>query len=972
MIKTQTDGMKAKRSIAVVNSEPLVFTEEDAVDTMYRVGKGKVFVYAAERSAEGSLGSRCYVATFGEGEFFFPLVGTDDTVFIASGALNTEVVAYSKSELLQRRGKSGSTTGLNPIIAEFLHAASANLRRGSAESRDVRAIGRSGKYPAGSCLTSAELIWVKAGESVLAFNGRPTDDWVGSSWFPVSPRHTIYLEFEGSITVARTDKMIADGLLAASLDAYLRGLSIQLCEEKRVRERADDLAIAERHLRSGETLSDSLGRLGAILEGPSPSADFLSGGRPAASLFGAVACAAEAQGIRIVPIPGKEYDAGTNGLHEICRDNCIRVRPILLRGQWWKEDCGPLVCFMEGAEGESPVPVALIPRRGRGYSIPDCGDGLCIPVNEAVAERIAPQSFMLYKPFPNKRLTLADIVRLALGAIAADSRRYIVLGIVGSLIGLLIPEMTRYFLDSVIPSSARGQLAQLTLLVSCTTVTMAMFDVIKGIAMTRMETRADFILQAAVMDRVLKLPVPFFRDYTSGDLSDRSMAIMRIRSILSRQILSGMMSFIFSLVFLFQLFRYSPALSSRGLLYCLVLVAVLAVITLLQYRYEKNVAEIQGSLSGTLFQFIKGASKICVTGAENDAFGVWADRFIEKKKYAFKSGFVNNIYATISSVFPIVVSILFYITYMGFANTADGGLSTGTFIAFLSSYASFQAALISMASAVSSSVNIIPLYKRAKPILESVPEVVETKPVVTGLRGDIEVSNISFRYSPDGPYILKGVSMKIERGEFIAIVGGSGSGKSTLLRLLLGFEKAESGAIYYDSKDMDTLDVTSLRRHMGVVLQNGSLMEGSVLSNIVGSSSLTIDDAWDAARKVGFDEDIRGMPMGMHTVISAGGGTLSGGQRQRLIIARAIIHKPSILFFDEATSALDNKTQAIVGESLESLNVTRVVIAHRLSTIIKADRIFVLQGGVIEETGTYAELMEREGFFYELANRQQA
>ena len=212
--------------------------------------------------------------------------------------------------------------------------------------------------------------------------------------------------------------------------------------------------------------------------------------------------------------------------------------------------------------------------------------------------------------------------------------------------------------------------------------------------------------------------------------------------------------------------------------------------------------------------------------------------------------------------------------------------------------------------------------------------------------------------------------MKINAGEFVAIVGPSGCGKSTLFRLLLGFEQPEAGSIFYDAQDLKGLDLNSVRRQIGVVLQNSTLFRGDVFANIIGSKPLTLDDAWEAARLAGLDNDLRQMPMGMHTVITDGGGGLSGGQRQRLMIARAIVSKPRILLFDEATSALDNNTQAIVSRSLEGLKATRIVIAHRLSTVQNADRIYVFDEGNVVQSGTFTELIQQDGLFAALAKRQ--
>ena len=219
--------------------------------------------------------------------------------------------------------------------------------------------------------------------------------------------------------------------------------------------------------------------------------------------------------------------------------------------------------------------------------------------------------------------------------------------------------------------------------------------------------------------------------------------------------------------------------------------------------------------------------------------------------------------------------------------------------------------------------------------------------------------------------ILNDISLRIPNGQYVAIVGKTGCGKSTLLRLLLGFEKPERGSIYYDKKDSCSLDMHSVRKKIGTVMQDGKLFQGSIYENIIiADPTLSMDAAWKAAEVAGIAEDIKKMPMGMHTQISGMAGGISGGQRQRLMIARAVAPKPKILFLDEATSALDNITQKHVSDALDALKCTRVVIAHRLSTIRHCDRILVMDGGKIIEDGNYDELIARKGFFAELVERQ--
>ena len=266
---------------------------------------------------------------------------------------------------------------------------------------------------------------------------------------------------------------------------------------------------------------------------------------------------------------------------------------------------------------------------------------------------------------------------------------------------------------------------------------------------------------------------------------------------------------------------------------------------------------------------------------------------------------------------------------------------------------------------------IRPVLEMAEPILNAEPEVTEEKEIVTELAGNIEVSHVTFRYEQNTPYVLKDLNMKIRAGEYVAIVGRTGCGKSTLVRLLLGFEKPETGSVFYDQHDLANVDPRSLRKSIGVAIQNGELFQGDIFSNItISAPQLKMEDAWAAAELAGIADDIREMPMGMQTMISEGSGGISGGQKQRLIIARAVAPRPKILIFDEATSALDNKTQKQVSDALDGLKCTRIVIAHRLSTIRNCDRILVMDQGTIIEEGTYDDLIAREGLFAELVRRQ--
>ncbi len=666
-------------------------------------------------------------------------------------------------------------------------------------------------------------------------------------------------------------------------------------------------------------------------------------------------------------IPFRETpDQDVDGLRlvDIAHISGFRTRGVILTESWWRRDNGPLLGFM----GDDKRPVALIPTSVRSYDLCDPVAGSRVKLTASQAETINPKAQVFYRPFPDRVLSGMDLLKMGLKDSWPDLTMVVTVGACGALLGLFTPWVTGIIFDTVIPEAARGQLWQIVaLLLTCACVTM-LFNLTKGIAIVRIEGKVDGTLQAAVWDRLLSLPVSFFKQFTVGDLANRGMGINAIRMILSGLAVNAVLTFIFSSLNLCLLFYYDWQLALVALTLLSLGIVMALSISCMQFFYQRQIMDIEGRLSGVVLQFISGIAKLRITATEDRAFAIWAKEFAEKKRLSYKSGLVKTSLSSFHVMFP-VISLITLFTWVVWKRVDH--LSTGDFLAFNAAYVGFQNASLQMAMTVSASLNIFPLYERAKPILQTLPERTESKVHPGILAGGIEVSHICFRYSEDGPLILDDISIKVKPGEFIALVGGSGCGKSTLFRLLLGFETPESGSIYYDNQDLATLEVGALRRQLGVVLQNASLLSGDIYKNIIGSANLTLDDAWEAARMVGLDEDIKEMPMKMHTVVPPGGTTLSGGQRQRIIIARAIVNKPKILYFDEATSALDNQTQAITSHSLESLQVSRIVIAHRLSTIVHADRIYVMDKGRLVQSGTYAELMaESDGMFAAMAKRQ--
>ncbi len=497
---------------------------------------------------------------------------------------------------------------------------------------------------------------------------------------------------------------------------------------------------------------------------------------------------------------------------------------------------------------------------------------------------------------------------------------------------------------------------------------MAGMQLMEGTAMLRLEGLVDWRLQAAVIDRVLKLPASLFREYTVGDFVSRALGIDAVRRTLTGQTLRSLMAGLFCWFSILLMVIYDAKLALIALALLFVRAILIVGTSALRIYHETHQFNLQGKVEGFVLQLLASVGKLRVAAATVRALSVWSRQFAAQKRHFIASQRAANALALFESSYPTVATLVLF----AYASWTQSVLihNLGAFLAFLAAFGQSMAGVGLWANGISASLIAIPHITRIRPLVTAAAEISDERKPPGELTGAVEFSRVTFRYIAGGPPVVDNVSLRIAPGEYVAIVGPSGSGKSSLFRLLLGFEKPEAGAVFFDGKALDTLDVSAVRRQLGVVLQNGRLASGSIYENICGGLPLPLDHAWAAARMAGLDGDIRKMPMGMHTAIAEGINTLSGGQRQRIMIARAVARRPRILLFDEATSSLDNRSQAVVSDSLGALNVTRIVIAHRLSTVRQADRIVVITEGKITQTGTFAELSETKGMFADFARRQ--
>ncbi|MBP5199410.1 MAG: NHLP bacteriocin export ABC transporter permease/ATPase subunit [Schwartzia sp.] len=647
----------------------------------------------------------------------------------------------------------------------------------------------------------------------------------------------------------------------------------------------------------------------------------------------------------------------------------LHAREIELIPKWYKQDIGPLMAFKDGK------PYAVLPATPDRYEWLDHESGLRLAIDAETAASFDSHAFCFTQAMPEDVDSLWKWFKWTTRLCwERDYWLLLFCCFVAGLIPVVTPLVTQTIFNDIIPTYDKNALLLVVQVMFVTSISGALISLVRGLTVMRLKNHVRVTAESALWIKLLSLPAAFFRKYQIGDLSLRMQGVATLSNQLSTTAANGIFNGLFCFWNLIVMFYYSPKMALLAIFIWAVFFALSMFFSWRQVGFQRAKADASGRVSGQLLQLLAGLNKFRLRAAEERAFYLWTQRFGDEWKWNRKSRWQDIWIGLITSAQPIVLNFfIFYYAMYELDTSMTSGIEFMTnaqFLSFNSAMGSFGNALNGLRNGIVSIWGVIPALERILPILKEKSEVSESKLPAGELTGEIDAAEVHFRYKPDSPLVLKNINISVRPGTFLAIVGSSGSGKSTLLRVLLGLEKPESGAVLYDGMDLSELDVSSVRRQIGVVMQNGQLMEGSIFSNIVGSLPLTMDDAWEVARLVGLETDIKDLPMGMHTIVNEGGTTFSGGQRQRLLIARSLVHHPRIIVFDEATSSLDNETQAIVAKTLEAMRATRIVVAHRLSTIENADRILVMQRGEIVEDGTYSELMEKKGLFAELAARQ--
>jgi NHLM bacteriocin system ABC transporter ATP-binding protein len=645
-----------------------------------------------------------------------------------------------------------------------------------------------------------------------------------------------------------------------------------------------------------------------------------------------------------------------NNLKNIAMSLNIRYRKVVFKNSVPSDLFNPILCYLK----KNNRPIAIFPSKGKYFRVfdPSTNDFKFV-IKSNILNIINNHGYILYKSLKTKNISRFDLLKTSLNNTKNDLFLVFITSFFGGIISLSPSIAVVIIFKSIIPFSEKTQLLHLTYIYIFLALVSILFHITRNMALLRICLRIDYSIQTIIWDRLLNLPVSFFRKFLIGDLAQRALGITTIKNKIGQSFISLIPNTIFVIFNLIILFYFNWILT------CVLLVPIF-IFSFFVFLEAKHYTSIEtkalnkkGRFSGFLIELINGISKIKSAGAENRSFFEWTKKFNVYSQTLSKAKTIkikNKIYLSILYILSLIII---------FSSSVFISVPTYIFLGFFVAYINLMLLFNEIIKNFFSIIETLITYDRVKPIFTSELEP-RNKSILENLQGKIELNNVSFRYNLDSPLVLDDISFQIEPGEFCAIVGPSGSGKSTLISLLLGFLSPITGSIYYDNYSLENLDIQNIRKHLGVVLQEAKLLPGNIFSNIVGSRDLNNQDAWEAARLAAIDKDIIAFPMQMETVVTGKAEAFSDGQKQRILIARALINEPKVLLLDEATNNLDNYTKEIITKNIKSLKVTRIVITHSLNTIKNADKIIVLNKGKLVQIGNFESLKNKEGLFKDL------
>ncbi len=646
----------------------------------------------------------------------------------------------------------------------------------------------------------------------------------------------------------------------------------------------------------------------------------------------------------------------------------VRARRVRFGAEdaWWRGDSNAMLAF----RAEDGQPVALLPGWSGRYREFDPVSKRSVRMTADRAAALADEAWMFYRPLPVGNVKPADLLRIALHGSAADLARLVLAGLPGGLIKLVPALALGFVANRTAAGGTAGALYAVAVAVAGFGLLGALLHLLQSTAMMRIEGRSVARVEAAIWDRLMRLPPSILHGRRAGDLAASGMTFQNLRDGLQGVAADGLLSIVFLLPLFGVIFLYDATLGTVALAFSLASLLITVVLGLRQILPHGRMIRAARRVSGRLFQIVGSIGKLRMENAEASAFAIWAQDYREQKRTELELGALEGHSRAFGAALPFLAAgvLLFAVVAVG-----DGNLPVGDFLVAYLVFAAFQSAVARLGESFGVVAAMLPAFDQMRPLLAAVPEAEVEGAPVEYLGGDIVFDRVSYRYDPDGPLILDDVTIHARPGEFVAIAGESGAGKSTLFRLALGFDRPTAGAVCYDGRDLRNLNLKQVRRRIGVVPQSVGLHPLDIWDNLVGHhDEVASDEVWAATRVADVEQEIKGMPMGMMTMVGTSGTVLSGGESQRVSIARSVIGSPRIMLFDEATNWLDNESQAKVMRNLTALTSTRVVIAHRLSTLEQADRIYVLQAGRVVQSGSFNELMEVDGVFRDLVRRQVA